>query len=123
YIDQIGPIESLQDLEHARFIGLDRNAEMIAYLADFGLHLSPDQFRYNSPSGRVLYELVRLGLGISILTKDIESHADTIVPILPEAFSIPIPVWLVTHRELHTSKRIRVVYDVLAEELAKSAFI
>lgn len=123
YIDQIGPIERLQDLEHARFIGLDRNAEMIAYLADFGLHLSPDQFRYNSPSGRVLYELVRLGLGISILTQDIESHADTIVPILPEAFSIPIPVWLVTHRELHTSKRIRIVYDVLAEELAKSAFI
>lgn len=121
YLDQIGPVETLQDLETARFIGLDRNAEMIAYLADFGLNLSPDQFRYNSPSGRVLYELVRLGLGISILTQDIESYADAIVPILPGQFSIPIPVWLVTHRELHTSKRIRVVYDVLAEALPKSA--
>ena len=121
YLDQIGPVETLQDLETARFIGLDRNAEMIAYLADFGLNLSPDQFHYNSPSGRVLHELVRLGLGISILPQDIESYADAIVPILPDQFSIPIPVWLVTHRELHTSKRIRVVYDVLAEELPKSA--
>ena len=94
---------------------------MIAYMADYGLHLSVDQFRFNSPSGRVLYDLVRLGLGVSILTRDIEAHADTIVPILPETFAIPIPVWLVTHRELHTSKRIRVVYDMLAEELPRFA--
>ncbi|MEM6556056.1 MAG: LysR family transcriptional regulator [Pseudomonadota bacterium] len=121
YLDQIGPIETLDDLERARFIGLDRNAEFIAAMAEFGLHLAPDQFRFNSPSGRVLYELVRLGLGVSILTRDIEAHADTIVPILPETLSIPIPVWLVTHRELHTSKRIRVVYDMLAEELPRFA--
>lgn len=121
YLDRIGPIERLTDLDRALFIGLDRTSEMIAYMADLGLHLSPDQFRFNSPSGHVLAELVRLGLGVSILTRDIEAHANTIVPILPDQFSIPIPVWLVTHRELHTSKRIRVVYDLLAEELPKFA--
>ncbi|MFB3111130.1 MAG: LysR family transcriptional regulator, partial [Gemmatimonadales bacterium] len=30
-----------------------------------------------------------------------------------------VPVWLVTHRELHTSRRIRLVFDVLAETLGK----
>jgi hypothetical protein len=32
---------------------------------------------------------------------------------------IVFPTWLVTHRELHTSRRIRLVYDMLAEFLAK----
>lgn len=121
YIERVGPIRRLQDLESALFIGLDRTSEMIAFMAEYGLNISPNQFRFNSPSGRVLYELVRLGLGVSILGKDAESHAENIVPILPEIFAVPIPVWLVTHRELHTSKRIRVVYDILAEELPKFA--
>ncbi|MEL7107700.1 MAG: LysR family transcriptional regulator [Pseudomonadota bacterium] len=122
YLEQIGPVSGLQDLEQAVFLGLDRNAEMIEMLAEFGLKLSPDQFKFNSPSGRVLSELVRLGLGASILTEDVEAYSDDIVPVCPEQLSIPIPVWLVTHRELHTSKRIRVVYDILAEELPKGGF-
>ena len=120
YADKIGPIRTLKDLENATFIGLDRTEEMIAAMREFGLRLRTEQFKYNSPSGNVLFELVRLGLGVSILTKDIEDYSDEIKPILPDAFFIPIPVWLVTHRELHTSKRIRVVYDLLAEELPKA---
>ena len=37
--------------------------------------------------------------------------------LLPELAPIPVPVWLATHRELHTSRRIRLVFDLLAEEL------
>lgn len=122
YIKSLGPIKQLSDLRQATFIGLNRTEEMIGAMAEFGLHLSPTQFRFNSPSGNVLYELVRMGLGISILARDIETYSDRIQPIFPETLVIPIPVWLVTHRELHTSKRIRVVYDILAEELPKSAF-
>jgi len=95
---------------------------MIAAMGEFGLHLTPDHFRYNSPSRSVLYELVRMGVGVSILGKYVEIYAPNIRAVLPEAFAIPIPVWLVTHRELHTSKRIRMVYDNLAEDLPKSPF-
>ena len=31
---------------------------------------------------------------------------------------IPEPVWLVTHRELHTSRRIRLLFDMLADALS-----
>lgn len=34
---------------------------------------------------------------------------------LPPMF---FPIWLATHRELHTSRRIRLVFDVPAEVLA-----
>ncbi|MEO1305453.1 MAG: LysR family transcriptional regulator [Pseudomonadota bacterium] len=121
YLETLEPIKTLNDLKRATFIGLDRMDEMILAMKDFGLELTRDQFRFNSPSGLLLYELVRQGLGVGILTKDVERVSNTIRPILPGQFEIPIPVWLVTHRELHTSKRIRVVYDILAEELPKSA--
>jgi DNA-binding transcriptional LysR family regulator len=123
YLDRFGPVTRLSDLETATFIGLDRTPEMIEAIRGFGLNLRAEQFQFNSPSGHVLYELVRQGLGVSILTKDIEAYADTIQPIFPDLVSIPIPVWLVTHRELHTSKRIRLVYDILAEELPKQGFV
>jgi DNA-binding transcriptional LysR family regulator len=32
---------------------------------------------------------------------------------------IKVPIWLTTHRELHTSPKIRLVFDVLAEHLGK----
>jgi hypothetical protein len=31
---------------------------------------------------------------------------------------VTFPIWLVTHRELRTSRRIRVVFEALAEGLA-----
>ena len=123
YLRQIGPVNKLEDVRKATIIGIDRTDEMIAAMQEYGLELSLEQYRFNSPSGHVLFELVRLGLGISILTKEVESYADNIVPVLPDQLAIPIPVWLVTHRELHTSKRIRIVYDILAEEIGSSRFI
>lgn len=120
YLDVLGPVQTLTDLKRAKFIGLDQQHEMIEGVSAFGLELTPEQFRFNSPSGTVLFELACQGLGICILTKDVERYSDKLVPVLPDQFAIPVPVWLVTHRELHTSKRIRIVYDCLADELSKS---
>lgn len=37
---------------------------------------------------------------------------------LPDLEPLVFPIWLVAHREVNTSRRIRVVFDLLAEELA-----
>ena len=34
-------------------------------------------------------------------------------------FSVPVPMWLVAHREVRTSRRVRVVFDMLAEALSR----
>ncbi|MEM9055298.1 MAG: LysR family transcriptional regulator [Pseudomonadota bacterium] len=123
YLEQIGPVTSLKDLESADFIGFDRNDELIAEMAQHGLKLRHENFTLNSRAGTVMRGLVAQGLGISFLTRDIERLEPRIRPILPDLITLPVPLWLVTHRELHTSRRIRVVYDILAEELAHSSFL
>jgi len=37
--------------------------------------------------------------------------------VLPDLEPLIFPIWLVSHRELTTSRRIRRVFDFLAEEL------
>ncbi len=46
-----------------------------------------------------------------------EPGVEKVYPALP---LIEFPVWLVTHRELTTSGRIRMVFDLLAEGLNKA---
>jgi DNA-binding transcriptional LysR family regulator len=43
-----------------------------------------------------------------------------VTQVLPDLQPIVLPLWLVVHRELNTSRRVRVVFDLLAEELAKA---
>ena len=39
--------------------------------------------------------------------------------LLPSELEVTFPVWLVTHREIHTSPKIRLVFDMLAEAFAE----
>ncbi|MEM6535524.1 MAG: LysR family transcriptional regulator [Pseudomonadota bacterium] len=121
YIQSLGPIRTLSDLNEAEFIGFDRFFSLRTVLAEAGIDVTKRNFKLNTPSGTVLWELVAQGLGISILTKDVETAYPKVKPILPKAFERSVPLWLTTHRELHTSRRIRIVYDILSEELARTA--
>ena len=49
---------------------------------------------------------------------DPEPNLERVLPSLP---SFEFPIWLVAHRELQTSKRIRIVFDHLVRELGAAA--
>ncbi|MCL4676718.1 MAG: LysR family transcriptional regulator, partial [Pararhodobacter sp.] len=65
------------------------------------------------------WEMVRRGLGVGAMIDDIARRTAGVERIIPEFPAIPVQIWLTTHRELRTSKRIRVVFDFLAEALAR----
>lgn len=117
-ISEVGMPRSLDDLLNKDFVGIENIEEFVKVLSAQGLPLSVRQFRTLTGSGNCMLQLIREGLGFGFLPTDIELYFNDLVGVLTEVFNPQIPVWLVTHRELHTSKRIRVVYDCLAEELA-----
>lgn len=116
-LDEVGIPRNFDDLSNQDFVGIDNTAALIEGLAEQGLQLRLEQFRTCAASGNCMLQLIREGLGFGFLPMDTGELFDDLVCVLPELFAPKIPVWLVSHRELHTSRRIRVVYDLLAEEL------
>lgn len=117
YIRRFGVPACLTDVAGAQFVGIDQTPRMITYLAAHGLRLTPGHFRYFCENTTVAWEMVRQGFGIGLISEDIAGQSGEVIRVLPDFRPIPVPIWLVTHRELHTSARIRLVYDLLAEEL------
>ena len=119
YLDRAGHLESVDDLLSLRFVGLSPLERFLPSVRIPGLELKAEQFKVTAASGTALIELVRQGLGISILPQHSAKLFPELVPVLQDLVSFPVPIWLVTHEELRTSHRIRVVYDLLEESLSE----
>ena len=62
--------------------------------------------------------MVRRGLGVGVGSDLVAAGTPEVEKLQIEGLApITFPNWLVTHRELRNSRRIRVVFDLLAEEL------
>ena len=118
YLDRHGRPESAADLTDATFVGFDNPERAITYLNAFGLSLTRRNFRIITNNSIAGWEMVKLGLGIGAMAKELADITPGVEALIPEQVAIPIPIWLTTHRELHTSRRIRLVFDLLAEALS-----
>lgn len=118
YLAARGTPRSVKDLASHDFISFGDDARLIEALAAQGIPVAADNMRSGSTSGITTWELVRRGFGILPMSDDIAAQFPDVVQVLPDHPAITFPIWLVTHRELHTSRRIRLVFDLLAEMLA-----
>lgn len=119
YLSRAGHPASADEVSSLTFIGMFPNERFLPTMQALGLELKAEQFKVRTASGSAVIELVRQGLGISFLPRQTAELFPELVPVLHESISFPVPVWLVTHRELNTSRRIRVVFDLLKIALAK----
>lgn len=119
YLERYGRPETVAELEHHSFIGPRDTVQMLAFLTGQGVTVLPERFRANSDSAVVMWEMMRAGLGILVGPVEFAPDTTGIERVLPDAPPIRFPVWLATHRELRTSRRIRIVFDLLAEALAR----
>jgi len=117
YLDQHGRPTSPSDLSEAVFIGFDQSDRLLTRLNEIGLTLTKNNFKLITESGAVAWELVKQGLGIGLMVKEVGDRTAGVECVLPDLDPITVPIWLVTHRELHTSRRIRLVFDLLAASL------
>ena len=119
YLARVGHPTIVDDLSALAFVGMSPIERFLPSARVSGLDLKVEHFKCSTASGIGLLELVRQGLGIGIIQRHAAKLFPELVPVLDDQISFPIPIWLVTHRELHTSQRIRVVYDLLASSLAR----
>ncbi len=117
YLARRGRPQSLEDLRGHDLIGLDRSDLIIAAARRLGFELSRADFAIRTDSQTAIWELLKAGLGISFAQEGLVRDTPGMVALLP-AIDFPLEVWLTTHRELFTSRRIRAIYDALADALA-----
>lgn len=117
YLDQIGRPATAGQIAKAAFVGIGNLDQALMGYKKFGLELSADNFKIMANNGAVVWEFVKQGLGISLMPQEFCERQGGVEMVLPEIEGMSFPVWLVTHRELHTSRRIRLVFDMLAEGL------
>ena len=116
-LERVGRPADVAALSAMDFVGAPPLARMIAGLAPMGVRLSEASFPLLSESGVAMWEMVRRGLGAGVMMEEIAALTPEVEEVLPGLPPIPVPVWLVTHRELRESRRIRLVFDVMAETL------
>ena len=102
------------------FVGSDRGGHYLALLRQQGLPIDEANFNCYANHSKAHWALVRHGMGIGAMVDEIALDTPGMVRVLDEVPPVRFPIWLVTHRELRTSRRIRVVFEALAEGLAAS---
>ena len=120
YLEAIGNPRLPYDLRHADFISIDGSGVFLKGLNALGLSLTERNFPILTENWLVMWEFVKHGLGIGILDGNIGDAEPLVRRALPDLEPLMFPIWLVAHRELNTSRRVRVVFDLLAKELAES---
>ena len=65
-----------------------------------------ENFAISSENGVVLWELLKAGYGMTFMPEYLGERTPGVEKVIPNLPSLEFP-WLVTHRELKTSPRIR----------------
>lgn len=119
YVEYYGQPKLDEDHSRHQFVSFGDVEGMLEHLLKLGLELTKKNFKYVSRSQIVEWEIARQGHGIAIMTDRIAAKFPEFEPVLTEIEPFSIPTWLVAHRELHTSRRIRLVFDLLTNCLSE----
>jgi DNA-binding transcriptional LysR family regulator len=110
---------TVADLGTVDLVGFDSAERFAGHLSATGIPVTPEQVPIVSENGVVVWEMVRRGLGVGVMLSAIADRTEGIVRLLPDLPGMAVPVWLVSHRELRTSARVRLVFEALAGGLGR----
>ena len=121
YLDREGRPRTLREVADHSFVGIPDPDRLIAAMQNMGVPLRAESFAIQPHSNIVTWEMVKAGLGVSMMPEVLGELEPGVEKVLGDVPSLEFPVWLVTHRELQTSPRIRTIFDFLANQLGKIA--
>lgn len=118
YLAKRGRPAGPDDLWDHDLIGFDRSELFIEGARQLGFDLKRSDFLLRTDSQTALWELAKAGLGVTFAQLGLVRETPGMVQLLGNFGPPPLEVWLTTHRELFTSRRIRAIYDRLGEDLS-----
>ncbi|MBL0730079.1 LysR family transcriptional regulator [Piscinibacter sp. HJYY11] len=120
YLARRGTPRQPGDLQHHDLIAGDQDEQVLQGLRGAGLDVDKVVFALRSDDLVVHWQAVRAGLGVGFVADYVAATDAAVTPLLPMLRVPPLPLWLVVHREIRSNRRIRAVYDFLAQALARA---
>jgi len=119
YVRTRGLPRSPDEAASHRVIGFDRDEVSIRSLKGGLKPLRREMFGYRSDSDPAQIAALRAGIGIGGLMLGIAARDPDLIPVLPREVMYKLEVWLVMHESSKAIHRIRLLFDHLAEGLAR----
>lgn len=108
--------EALSRTELFGFVDLDR---MLGYLTHMGMALTRENFPIITDNHLVQWQYCLAGLGVGIVMDQVGDAEPRVRRLSDGLPTLPVPIYLVAHRDIRTSRRMRAVFDILADELGR----
>lgn len=120
YFRKIGNPRTPEALaERAQVLGFDEGPRLLQALRDGGIPFGNDASPLRTEDHLVQWELCKQGMGLCVMMEEVGDRERLVRRAWPDGTPVvTLPIWLVSHRELRTSRKIRVVFDALADHLA-----
>lgn len=119
YVERRGTPDGPEALSQHDLVGFDRSDLFINAARRMGFALSRSDFVVRTDSQTNNWELIKAGLGVGFAQSVLVDATPGMMRLLPGFTPPPLEVWLTTHRELFTNRRIRAIYDRLSEGLTR----
>jgi len=117
YLERRGVPRRPADLAKHALIGMDQDDSILRGFAALGVPVQATDFALRSDDLMVHWAAIQAGLGIGFVARYLARRNDQVQAVLPTLKIPRLPLWLVAHRELRSSPRIRQVYDFLAQAI------
>lgn len=115
YLKKIGPVQRVSDLQKAAFLGFANNHVYIEGLKTIGIEADPKNFHIFSDDHIFQWEMVKQGAGIGVMLEEVGEKEKSVRRVLEKIPPLKVDNYVVAHREVKTNRRIRIVFDFLAE--------
>jgi len=115
YLKAHGTPKTMTELLAHPLIGFDK-VSPVRRLEGLNFPISRDLFAFRCDSDLGQYAALRAGFGIGVCQLGL-ARRDKLVPVLPGALHFQLETWVVMHEDLKSSRRMRLMFDHLAEHL------
>lgn len=117
YVKSHGAPRTIDELLGHALIGFDKQPS-VQRLPKLPVPLTRDVFTFRCDSDIGQYAALRAGFGIGFCQVGL-GQRDGLVPVLPDAITFELGMWVVMHEDLKSSRRVRLMFDHLATHLKR----
>lgn len=118
YLAKFGTPKSIADLEAHCMIGFDRDDRSFRSVGSIARQITRESFGFRCDSDPAQFAALKAGVGIAGCQVNLAVRLPELVPVLPRVVQFALEMWIVMHEDLKATRRVRLLFDHLADGLA-----